>query len=317
MDIVPLDFTAEPGRLAEYHALTADTMAPGPRLPAHLFRLLAERGWRAMPAETWLAIDDDRVIGGVTVHLPDRDNTHLALMRYLQVAPGHRRRGVGGALLAHASERARVHGREMLLIEVAEGAVGEAFAKAKGAREVATQARRVLDLTGNDRPEREIPGYRLNLLRGRTHEPMIADMITCMEIMNDAPLDDLQVNAESWTRADIEAMEHAWDLTRQDVFTVIARAGDGSVAAYTRLFADTVEPGGWARQTDTGVVRAHRGRGLGMWIKEANTIWLKRARPDLDRVITWNAVANGPMISINERMGYRLLDVWHEWEFRV
>ncbi len=67
MDIVPLDFAAEPGRLAEYHALAADWAAPGPRLPAHLFRLIAERGWRPTPAETWLALDDGRVVGGVNV----------------------------------------------------------------------------------------------------------------------------------------------------------------------------------------------------------------------------------------------------------
>ncbi|WP_066365376.1 GNAT family N-acetyltransferase [Herbidospora mongoliensis] len=317
MDIVPLDFAAEPVRLAEFHALAADWAAPGPRLPAHLFRLLAERGWRAMPAETWLAIDDDRVIGGVTLHLPDRDNTHLALIRFLQVASGHRRRGVGGALLAHAAERARAANREMLLVEVVEAGPGEAFAQAKGMREVATLARRVLDLARFAPPEREVPGYRLEFLRGRTPEPLITEMIMFLETMNDAPLDDLSVNEERWTPADVEAMEDPWDETRQDVFTVIARADDGSPAAFTRLFADSVEPGGWARQTDTAVIRAHRGRGLGMWVKEANTAWLKRARPELQRVITWNAVANGPMVAINERLGYEFLDVWHEWELRV
>ncbi|WP_062442413.1 GNAT family N-acetyltransferase [Herbidospora daliensis] len=317
MDIVPLDFAAEPGRLAEYHALAAGWMAPGPRIPAPLFRLMTERGWRAMPAETWLALDDDRVVGGATVHFPDRDNTHLALIRYLQVDLGHRRRGVGGALLAHVAGRARAHGRAMVLVEVAEAGPGEAFLKAKGARQVATQARRVLDLTAFDAPERQVPGYRLEYLRGRTPEPLVGDLITLMEIMNDAPLDDLAVEEERWTPDGIAAFEDAWDLTHQDVFTVVARAGDGSPAAFTRLFADRKEAGGWGRQTDTGVVRAHRGRGLGRWVKEANTTWLKRERPDLTRVITWNAVANGPMVAINEGMGYRLLDVWHEWELRV
>ncbi|WP_030450720.1 GNAT family N-acetyltransferase [Herbidospora cretacea] len=317
MDIVPLDFAAEPGRAAGYHALAADAMAPGPRMPAHLFRLVAERGWRAMPAENWLAVDDDRVVGGVTVHLPDRDNTHLALIRFLQVDPGHRRRGVGGALLSHVAERARAHDRSTMLVEVAEGGPGEAFVRAKGAREVATQARRVLDLSTFDVPEREIPGYRLEFLRGRTPDPQIADMAALLEIMNDAPLDDLPVDEERWTAADVAALEDAWTSIHQDVFTVVARAGDGSAAAFTRLFADTREPAGWARQTDTAVRRDHRGRGLGLWVKEANTAWLKRARPDLTRVITWNAVSNGPMVAINERLGYRLLDVWHEWELRA
>ncbi|TKK89032.1 GNAT family N-acetyltransferase [Herbidospora galbida] len=317
MDIVPLDFAAEPGRAADYHALAAGSMAPGPRMPAHLFRLVAERGWRAMPAETWLAVDDGRVIGGVTVHLPDRDNTHLALIRFLQVDPGHRRRGVGGALLSQVAERARAHGRAMVLVEVAEGGSGAAFVRAKGMRAVASQARRVLDLTGFAVPEREVPGYRLEFLRGRTPDPLIGDMSTLLEIMNDAPLDDLSVDEERWTADDVTALEDAWTLTHQDVFTVIARAGDGSPAAFTRLFADTLEADGWARQTDTAVRREHRGRGLGRWVKEANTAWLRRARPDLTRVITWNAVSNAPMVAINERLGYRLLDVWHEWELHV
>ncbi|NAS23081.1 GNAT family N-acetyltransferase [Herbidospora sp. NEAU-GS84] len=317
MDIVPLDFAAEPGRLAEYHALTAGVFAPGPRIPAHLFRLVAERGWRLTPAETWLAVDGGRVIGGVTLHLPDDANAHVALVRYLSVDAAHRRRGVGSTLLAHAADRARSQKRTMVLIELAAGSAGAAFARAKGMREVAAQARRVLDLTTFAPPEREIPGYRLEFLRGRSPEALTGDMITLMEVMNDAPLDDLAINDESWTPASMRQMEEAWDLARQDVFTVVARAADGSPAAFTRLFADIQEADGWGRQTDTAVLRAHRGRGLGRWVKEANTAWLKRARPDLTRVITWNAVSNGPMVAINERLGYRLLDVWNEWELRV
>ncbi|WP_062348054.1 GNAT family N-acetyltransferase [Herbidospora yilanensis] len=317
MDIVPLDFAAEPGRLAEYHTLMADVFAPGPRMPAPLFRLVAERGWRATPAETWLAVDDGRVIGGVTLHLPDDANAHVALVRFLSVDAAYRRRGVGSALLAHATGRARSEGRVMILIEIAEGGPGAAFARAKGMREVASQARRVLDLAAFAAPEREVPGYRLEFLRGRSPEALTGDMITLMEVMNDAPLDDLAINDESWTPASVRQMEEAWDLACQDVFTVVARAGDGSPAAFTRLFAGLGEAGGWARQTDTAVLRAHRGRGLGRWVKEANTAWLKRTRPDLTRVITWNAVSNRHMIAINEALGYRLLDVWHVWELRV
>ncbi len=224
---------------------------------------------------------------------------------------------MGGALLAHAAGRARAHQREMLLVEVAEAGPGEAFARAKGMREVASQARQ----SARPVPFRPAGAEDPRLPAGvpaRPHpQPLITEMITFLETMNDAPLDDLAVNEEFWTTADVEAMEEAWDLTGQDVFTVVARADDGTAAAFTRLFADKAEPGGWARQTDTAVVRAHRGRGLGQWVKEANTAWLKRSRPDLARVITWNAVANGPMVAINERLGYEFLDVWHEWELRV
>jgi RimJ/RimL family protein N-acetyltransferase len=55
------------------------------------------------------------------------------------------------------------------------------------------------------------------------------------------------------------------------------------------------------------VTRPHRGHRLGLLVKTAMLQWLAEAEPQLERIITWNAVANEHMIGINEALGY---EVW-------
>ena len=44
---------------------------------------------------------------------------------------------------------------------------------------------------------------------------------------------------------------------------------------------------------------------------------LAELEPEVRRVVTWNAGSNAYMIGINERLGYRILDRWHEWQLDV
>ena len=55
----------------------------------------------------------------------------------------------------------------------------------------------------------------------------------------------------------------------------------------------------------TGVSCEFRGRGLGKWLKAKMILHIKDTYPDVKRIITGNAEANAPMLSINERMGFK------------
>ncbi|WP_170990883.1 GNAT family N-acetyltransferase [Herbidospora galbida] len=313
MSIVPLDFDASPDLAAGYHAVAGHLHAPGPPLSPHLFRLWVERGWRSVPSETHLAVADGEVIGGVTLHLFDRDRLGDALIRVLEVAPGHRGRGVGSALLGVARERARALGRSKLIVE----AKGEGFPARHGFRSVYTEARRVLHRSAGSEPPPGPPGYAFETTVGPTPPDRLAEMVTLLDTMNDAPTDDHEVAAERWNPDLVRVYEDTWDLARQTVYTTVARAADGEAAAFTRIFVDAADPEGWARQTDTAVLKSHRGRNLGYHVKLRNTARMFAAEPAVDRVITWNAVTNAHMIAINERLGYELLDVWRIWELRT
>ncbi|TXS35338.1 N-acetyltransferase [Streptomyces sp. t39] len=77
-----------------------------------------------------------------------------------------------------------------------------------------------------------------------------------------------------------------------------------SVAAYTEVVlrdpADTR-----ALQYDTVVVPVHRGRGLGRAVKRHLMGVLADERPGLREIGTTVADENGPMLAVNDRLGYR------------
>nr|WP_062340106.1 GNAT family N-acetyltransferase [Herbidospora sakaeratensis] len=312
MNIVRLDFGASPDLAAGYHRVAGGLHAPGPPMSFPLFRLWAERGWRSVPSETYLALDDGRVIGGVTLHLFDRDRRGDVLIRVLEVAPDWRGRGVGSALLGVARERARALGRSKLVVE----AKDDGFYASHGFRAVYTEARRVLHRSHQAGESPGPSGYAFETSVGPTPPGRLDEMVPLLAAMNDAPTDDHEVEAERWTTDLVRVYEDTWEPARQSVYTTVARAADGEAAAFTRVFVDAGDPAGWARQTDTAVLKRHRGRNLGFHVKLRNNARMFAAEPGVDRVITWNAVSNTHMIAINERLGYRLLDVWHVWELR-
>jgi hypothetical protein len=64
---------------------------------------------------------------------------------------------------------------------------------------------------------------------------------------------------------------------------------------------------GWGSQHDTSVVRAHRGRRLGLLLKADMLRWLRDDEPGLVSLTTWNAESNDRMIGVNEILGYVVL----------
>ena len=70
---------------------------------------------------------------------------------------------------------------------------------------------------------------------------------------------------------------------------------------------------GTAIQTDTLVLREHRGHALGLAMKVANLGALQREKPGLRFVRTWNADTNTHMIAINRQLGFRIVGWSREW----
>jgi hypothetical protein len=69
-----------------------------------------------------------------------------------------------------------------------------------------------------------------------------------------------------------------------------------------------------AQQSETIVDPMHRGHRLGLMLKLVNERQLIANQPSARAVITWNAAVNAHMLAINERMGFRPLDRWREWQ---
>jgi len=94
------------------------------------------------------------------------------------------------------------------------------------------------------------------------------------------------------------------------VTTAAVHAPSGVVAGYTVLLLAGRPT--TAIQEDTGVVRAHRGHGLGRAMKAANLLALTEHSPSINTVTTWNAESNTHMLAVNDELGFRRHSRWEE-----
>jgi GNAT superfamily N-acetyltransferase len=303
-------------------ALHDDPGAP-PESPASL-RYWWSDSSAGQRQQAWLAADAAGPAGCYLLELPERDNPGTGFL-LLAVPPARRRRGIGSALLAHASGRARQAGRTLLAGSALAGSPGDAFAAAAGGRAGLVNVRRVLAVDG------ELPG-RLARLRAQAesaaagytllewHGPPPAGhregIAAVMSAFADAPRDDT-IEPDHW---DAERVRQEGDgLARHGMqqFSAAARlTSSGELAALSQAVLDPATPG-WAFQAITAVARPHRGHRLGLLVKTALHQQLLAADPSVSRFTTVNAEANEHMIAINEAMGYRAERSSHSWELTV
>lgn len=131
--------------------------------------------------------------------------------------------------------------------------------------------------------------------------------------MVDAPLDEIEWDPQALTAAQVQARERSLDGEGFDIVTTLALAPDGSAAGVTQLMASRLRPH-VGRQGDTGVLAAHRGHGLGRWLKAEN---LRRAlahQPGIAVIETYNAESNPHMLAINLEMGFRPHRSYSTWQ---
>ena len=103
--------------------------------------------------------------------------------------------------------------------------------------------------------------------------------------------------------------QHQWDHPDCDHKLCIV-ALDGEVVVGTSfLLADRA--GGVAANGGTGVIRAYRGRGLGLLMKQHSLA--RAAEAGITRVFTQNDDTNAPMLAINKRLGYQPFTTGHSW----
>lgn len=260
----------------------------------------------------WVARDDHgRVVGRAALQLPLRDNTDVALLRGA-VLPEARRQGLGRALVDQAVTLAVEAGRRRMYTSTFLGSPGATALTAMGFTSLGTYdaVRRVeLDVESEARWHRlyaearaHAGDYELVHLVGPTPPDMLDDLVALHEAINDAPLDDPDMEGDVWTVERVQAYDSAMARRRQTVHRVLARhTPSGEWAGMSMLCVDEFSPA-VAFQEDTSVVRAHRGRRLGLLMKADMLRWVSRERPEVTATITWNATTNHHMIAVNEKL---------------
>ncbi|MHA1802523.1 MAG: GNAT family N-acetyltransferase [Candidatus Heimdallarchaeaceae archaeon] len=87
-------------------------------------------------------------------------------------------------------------------------------------------------------------------------------------------------------------------------YTIISKEKDGKISGLTEILYNPKDDYK-VYQLLTGVKPEYRGRGLGKWLKTEMLFFIKEKLPEAILIHTGNAEGNAPMISINERMGFK------------
>ncbi|MGQ0779222.1 MAG: GNAT family N-acetyltransferase [Pseudonocardiales bacterium] len=268
------------------------------------------------------------VVGGCLLNLPMLDNLENATGDIV-VAPEHRRSGIGRVLLDHLRSQAIWQGRIRLIaqtdqpLDPAAPDPGGRFVAASGAELGLVETRRRLDiasidpavLTRLDEQARAMSGgYSLVQWVGSTPERWLDDIAYLTGRMTtDAPLDDLQWEAEAYDAARMRARDVSCLSRGLHIVTTGAVDGAGRLVAFTQIHGYATSPW-YAEQWVTIVAPEHRGHRLGTLIKVANLELARAQRPELLVIDTWNADSNPYMVGINEAMGFRPHSRVGEWQ---
>ena len=283
-------------------------------------------GWDGDPAQTAVARNaQGKVVAVFGVDLPTRDNTHLGDV-FLTVDPAWRRRGIGTELFATGVDRVKEAGRTLVLANCWDGSAGIPFAKSVGLDRASEDIMRRQNLRTIDhdhvaglavQARRYSADYDLLRLPGAVPDHLLDAVATMTEAINDAPIDDLDIEDEVFSPDRIRGFEIAQDAADRRIYRLVARHRvSGELAGHTLVGIPAQHP--WqAWQFDTSVVRAHRGHRLGLLLKAEMLKWLRDAEPQLHRLDTWNAASNAHMIEINEILGYQVVAGAIGWQRRL
>jgi GNAT superfamily N-acetyltransferase len=254
-------------------------------------------------------------VGIVELHTSEYDNLDLAWV-VLAIRPEHRRRGYGTLAMVRAFGIARSMGRTKVGWFGWVGEQTEGFAKALGfePKSVAVCRRQHL---GELEPgladrlyaeaEPHARDYELVRIVAPTPDELLPSLAEATAAINDAPLDDLEMEDEVFTPDRVRTYEHAQLGSGFRVYRVLARhRASGDLAGLSVVAVDSQDPR-LGHQHDTSVVQSHRGHRLGQLLKADMMRWLAEVEPQLETVDTFNAESNDHMVGVNERLGYRVM----------
>jgi GNAT superfamily N-acetyltransferase len=238
----------------------------------------------------WAAEDGSEVVGWATAGIGYERSERPGFLQVC-VAPESRKAGLGTALL----ERCEAHLGDLGVATAVSFTTPEeasrSFATAHGFRHTHT-----IRISGVDprsiEPASTPPGVELRPLAELDPRKVFElDSEAMLDIPGEGALDD--VSFEQW-------LEDYWRHPDVDLEASVAAIVDDRPVAFSWL---RVAPGGRAVSDMTGTLRDYRGRGLALLAKRATLV--NAARRGVELVSTENDETNGPMLRVNEKLGYR------------
>src|SRR3954451_18442578 len=269
-------------------------------------RVGSERGLRhaadAAPPDAhrryWAAEHDGKLVGWATAAVEYQSAERPGVLE-VSVAPERRNAGLGTALL----ERCEAHlaGLDVaivLTLTTLEDA-SRRLAAAHGFRHTHTTRTSGVDPRTIE-PAGTPAGVELRPLAALDpHSVYELDAEAMQDVPGEVAMDD--VAFEQW-------LEDYWRHPDTDLDTSVAAVIDGRPVAFSHL---RLAAGGRAVTEMTGTLREFRGRGLAQLAKRATLV--NAAKRGVELVSTENDETNGPMLRVNEKLGYRPIGSTLAW----
>ncbi|MFI9271059.1 hypothetical protein ACIGXM_10170 [Kitasatospora sp. NPDC052896] len=267
---------------------------------------------------------DARVADGVAIAEWTDDANEDLLAASVWVAPTGRGRGLGSALFAEVLAVRAELDRPRVVVNGASTVPVDALVTAHGGRGVELVTRSVLDLAGVSRARltataaatEQNSGYRLARWTDHCPDELADSFCVAMAAMADAPQGELVYEHAAHDRERLRGRERLSVRAGVARHVLAAVTATGEVAGFT-IFASTPDGPESLDIWDTGVARGHRGHGLGIRLKAAQTLWMLDGFPAARWVQTFNNADNAHMLGINRSLGYRAAEEWTWYEFET
>ncbi len=280
--------------------------------------------------ELFAAYDGDRIVGNAVLWSFLLDNTDKAWF-HLSVDVPERRRGIGRALAQRLEQTAKDDDRSLILADAIlpfddrECHAHQRFAAACGYELSNYEVVRHLPLPVPDEQIQEWideaaprhAGYTVQTFVGAVPDDLVESLCVLLgQLAVDAPTGAVDFEEEAVTPQRYAEMVATTAAMGRARYETVALTPDRQVVAQSTL-AMSLEQSTKVYQWGTFVHREHRGHNLGLATKSVNLRAVQTMRGDLTLVITQNAETNNYMVSINERMGFRPIEVAAEFVKRL
>lgn len=280
--------------------------------------------------DLYAAYDGERMVGNAVLWSFLVDNLDKAAFQLFVDVPD-RRRGIGRALVERLEQVARADSRSLLMTNTIlpfddrETHAYRRFAEACGFEFSDYEVVRHLALPVPDARIQEWvddaaqhhQDYRIETFVGGVPDDLVESLCVLLgQLAVDAPTGVIDFEEENITPERYAEMGAAAGAMGRVRYETLALTPDRQVVAQSTLSL-SLEDSTTVFQWGTFVHREHRGHRLGLATKAVNLRAVQAARDDLTLVVTENGETNSHIVSINERMGFRPIEVSAEFVTRL